>query len=48
VFMQFFIVFRIVFVLELLANVQVEKRVLFPFNVLGFDDFVQSRVSVIR
>lgn len=46
-FMLFFIMLGIVFVLELLADVQVYKWVFFPFNVLSFDDFVQSGVSVI-
>ncbi len=45
--MLFFIMLGIVFVLELLANVQVDKWVFFPFNVLSFYYFVQSGVSVI-
>ena len=46
-FMGFLFVLKFVFILELLADIDVEEGMLLPFDVLSFDDFVETGVSLL-
>jgi hypothetical protein len=44
--MGFFLVLKFILILKLLADINIKKRMLLPFNVLGFDDFLETGVFV--